>query len=62
MRQCSWRRGTFLEIRYNRPFRIIAAFICTAAEMMTNAIGPAVDGHVSLADKAKFEAKNTEKD
>jgi len=34
--------GQFLEIRYNRPFRIIAAFIRTAAEMMTNAIGPAV--------------------
>ncbi len=34
--------GQFLEIRYNRPLRIIAAFIRTAAEMMTNAIGPAV--------------------
>jgi len=34
--------GQFLEIRYNRPFRIIAAFIRTASEMMTNAIGPAV--------------------
>jgi len=34
--------GQFLEIRYNRPFRIIAAFIRTIAEMMTNAIGPAV--------------------
>ena len=34
--------GQFLEIRYNRPFRIIAAFIRTVAEMMTNAIGPAV--------------------
>lgn len=34
--------GQFLEIRYNRPFRIIAAFIRTMAEMMTNAIGPAV--------------------
>lgn len=34
--------GQFLEIRYNRPLRIIAAFIRTVAEMMTNAIGPAV--------------------
>ena len=34
--------GQFLEIRYNRPFRIIAAVIRTMAEMMTNAIGPAV--------------------
>ncbi len=34
--------GQFLEIRYNRPLRIIAAFIRTTAEMMTNAIGPAV--------------------
>jgi Na+/proline symporter len=34
--------GQFLEIRYNRPFRIVAAFIRTVAEMMTNAIGPAV--------------------
>ena len=34
--------GQFLEIRYNRPLRIIAAFIRTIAEMMTNAIGPAV--------------------
>lgn len=34
--------GQFLEIRYNRPLRIIAAFIRTVAEMMSNAIGPAV--------------------
>lgn len=34
--------GQFLETRYNRPFRIVAAFIRTMAEMMTNAIGPAV--------------------
>lgn len=34
--------GQFLEIRYNRPLRIIAAFIRTFAEMITNAIGPAV--------------------
>ncbi len=34
--------GQLLEIRYNRPFRIIAAFIRTIAEMMTNAIGPAI--------------------
>ena len=34
--------GQFLEIRYNRPLRIIAAFIRTVAEMMTNAIGPVV--------------------
>lgn len=34
--------GQFLELRYNRPFRIVAAFIRTVAEMITNAIGPAV--------------------
>jgi len=34
--------GQFLEIRYNRPLRIAAAFIRTVAEMITNAIGPAV--------------------
>lgn len=34
--------GQFLEIRYNRPLRIIAAAIRTIAEMITNAIGPAV--------------------
>ena len=34
--------GQFLEVRYNRSLRIIAAFIRTIAEMMTNAIGPAV--------------------
>ena len=34
--------GQFLEIRYNRPLRIVAAFIRTIAEMITNAIGPAV--------------------
>ena len=34
--------GQFLEVRYNRPLRIIAAAIRTIAEMMTNAIGPAV--------------------
>jgi len=34
--------GQFLEVRYNRPLRIIAAVIRTTAEMMTNAIGPAV--------------------
>lgn len=34
--------GQFLELRYNRPFRIIAAFVRTIAEMMSNSIGPAV--------------------
>ena len=34
--------GQFLELRYNRPLRIIAAFVRTIAEMITNAIGPAV--------------------
>lgn len=34
--------GQFLETRYNRPLRIVAAFIRTIAEMITNAIGPAV--------------------
>ncbi len=34
--------GQFLELRYNRPLRIIAASIRTIAEMITNAIGPAV--------------------
>lgn len=34
--------GQFLETRYNRPLRIVAAFVRTVAEMITNAIGPAV--------------------
>jgi len=34
--------GQFLETRYNRPLRILATSIRTMAEMMTNAIGPAV--------------------
>lgn len=34
--------GQFLELRYNRPLRIVAATIRTIAEMITNAIGPAV--------------------
>lgn len=34
--------GQFLEMRYNRPLRIVAATIRTIAEMITNAIGPAV--------------------
>ena len=34
--------GQFLELRYNRPFRVVAAAVRTAAEMMTNAIGPAI--------------------
>ena len=34
--------GQFLELRYNRPLRIIAAAIRTIAEMITNSIGPAV--------------------
>ena len=34
--------GQFLEMRYSRSFRIIAATIRTIAEMITNAIGPAV--------------------
>jgi Na+/proline symporter len=34
--------GQFLEQRYSRSFRIVAALIRTVAEMVTNAIGPAV--------------------
>ena len=34
--------GQFFELRYNRAFRITAATIRVLAEMMTNAIGPAV--------------------
>ncbi|MFA4945480.1 MAG: sodium:panthothenate symporter [Lentisphaeria bacterium] len=34
--------GQFLELRYSRSFRIVAAAIRTIAEMITNAIGPAV--------------------
>jgi Na+/proline symporter len=34
--------GQFLEMRYNRPLRVVAATIRTVAEMVTNAIGPAV--------------------
>lgn len=34
--------GQFLEMRYNRKFRIVAAAIRTISEMMANTIGPAV--------------------
>ncbi|MBC2600332.1 sodium:solute symporter family protein [Puniceicoccus vermicola] len=34
--------GQFLEMRYNRSLRIVASTIRTFAEMVTNAIGPAV--------------------
>ena len=34
--------GQFLELRYSHSFRIVAATIRTIAEMITNAIGPAV--------------------
>jgi Na+/proline symporter len=34
--------GQFLEMRYCRSFRIVAATIRTLAEMITNAIGPAI--------------------
>ena len=34
--------GQFLEMRYSRSFRVVAATLRTIAEMITNAIGPAV--------------------
>ena len=34
--------GQFLEMRYSRSFRVVAAAIRTIAEMITNSIGPAV--------------------
>lgn len=34
--------GQFLEERYSRPFRVTAAVIRNLAEMVTNAIGPAI--------------------
>lgn len=34
--------GQFLEMRYSRSFRVVAATIRTIAEMLTNAIGPAI--------------------
>lgn len=34
--------GQFFELRYSRKFRIVAAIIRALAEMITNAIGPAV--------------------
>ncbi len=34
--------GQFLEMRYSRSFRIVAAMIRTLAEMLANSIGPAI--------------------
>lgn len=34
--------GQFLELRYNRPLRVVAALVRTISEMLTNAIGPAI--------------------
>ena len=34
--------GQFLEMRYSKSFRVVAATIRTIAEMLTNAIGPAI--------------------
>ena len=34
--------GQFLEMRYNKPLRVVAASIRTLSEMIINAIGPAV--------------------